>query len=154
MVGDGAMQMLGNNGVITIQKYWQEWEDPTLIIMVLDNRDLNQVTWEQRVMNGDPKFEASQNLPEFPYSRYAQMLGLGGVEISLPEDIGPGFEKAFKMRRPVIIDAHSDPDVPPLPPHITFKQAKGYMFSMFKGDPNELGIIKQSAKQLIGALGE
>ena len=152
MVGDGAMQMLGNNGVITISKYWQEWADPTLIILVLDNRDLNQVTWEQRVMNGDPKFEASQNLPEFPYSRYAQMLGLVGVEMNQPEDIGPGWEKAFAARRPVVIDAHSDPDVPPLPPHITLEQAKGYMFSMFKGDPNTLGILKQSAKQLIGAM--
>ncbi|MDQ6608193.1 MAG: thiamine pyrophosphate-requiring protein, partial [Bacteroidota bacterium] len=76
LVGDGAMQMLGINGLITISKYWKRWSNPRLIIVVLNNRDLNQVTWEQRIMEGDPKFEGSQNIPDFPFAEYAKILGL------------------------------------------------------------------------------
>ncbi|RQW78335.1 MAG: thiamine pyrophosphate-requiring protein [Geobacter sp.] len=151
LVGDGAMQMLGINGLITIAKYWKDWSDPRLIIMVLNNRDLNQVTWEQRVMNGDPKFSGSQDVPDFPYARYAEMLGLGGIELSSPDQIGATWDAALRAQRPVVIDAHCDPDVPPLPPHITLEQAKGYMFSIFKGDPNLAGIVKQSAKQMMAS---
>jgi pyruvate dehydrogenase (quinone) len=149
LVGDGAVQMLGVNGLISIAKYWREWSDPRLAILVLDNQDLNQVTWEQRVMNGDAKFPASQDLPAFPYARYAQMLGLEGIELRHPNEIGAAWDAALKAGKPVVIDAHCDPDVPPLPPHITFEQAKGYMFSIFKGDANLGGMVKQSARQMM-----
>ncbi|UFS72135.1 thiamine pyrophosphate-requiring protein [Geomonas sp. RF6] len=152
LVGDGAMQMLGINGLVTISKYWKSWSNPHLVILVLNNRDLNQVTWEQRVMNGDPKFSASQDLPPFPYAQYAQMLGLEGIELNDPAKIGAAWERALRADRPVVIDAHCDPDVPPLPPHITLEQAKGYMSSIFEGDPNVAGILKQSAKQMMSAL--
>ena len=151
-VGDGAMQMLGNAGLLTISKYWKEWSDPRLVVLVLHNNDLNQVTWEQRVLSGDPKFEASQNIPDFPYARYAETLGLRGIGVKHPEEIGPAWEKALSESRPVVIDALCDPDVPPLPPHITFEQAKGYMSSAIKGDPNLMGIAKQSAKQMMAGL--
>ena len=149
LVGDGAMQMLGNNGIITISKYWKRWSDPRLMIVVLNNRDLNQVTWEQRVMEGNPKFEASQDVPDFPYAEYAKMLGLDGIKIDKEEDIVPSLEYAFKLNRPVIIDVYTDPSVPPLPPHISFKQAKNFMFSMTKGDPDAWDMIKQSWKDVI-----
>lgn len=149
LVGDGAMQMLGNNGVITISKYWKRWSDPRLMIVVLNNRDLNQVTWEQRVMEGNPKFEASQDVPDFPYAEYAKMLGLDGIKIDKEEDIVPSLEYAFKLNRPVIIDVYTDPSVPPLPPHISFKQAKNFMFSMTKGDPDAWDMMKQSWKDVI-----
>ena len=148
-LGDGSMQMLGNDGVITISKYWKQWSDPRLIILVLDNCDLNQVTWEQRVMNADPKFESSQDLPAFPYARFAELAGLHGIEVDAPEQIGPAWDDALRSDRPVVIDAHCDPDVPPLPPHIKIEQAKGFMFSIFKGDPNSVGIVKESVKQML-----
>ena len=149
LVGDGAMQMLGNNGIITIAKYWKRWKDARLMIVVLNNRDLNQVTWEQRIMEGDPKFEGSQNVPDFPYADYAKMLGLDGIKIDKPEDIVPSLEHAFTLNRPVVIDVYTDPSVPPLPPHITFKQAKAFASSMVKGDPNTWDMIKQSWKDVI-----
>jgi pyruvate dehydrogenase (quinone) len=152
LVGDGAMQMLGNNGLISIAKYWKRWKDPRLVVLVLRNRDLNQVTWEQRVMNGDPKFSASQDIPDFAYGKYAELLGLGGITVEKPGQIASAWDKALHADRPVVIDAVCDPDVPPLPPHITFEQAKGYMSALFKGDPNEVGIIKQSAKQMLQSL--
>ncbi|MBT1071501.1 thiamine pyrophosphate-requiring protein [Pelotalea chapellei] len=152
MVGDGAMQMLGVNGLITISKYWKNWSNPSLVILVLNNLDLNMVTWEQRVMSGDPKFTGSQDLPQFPYARYADMLGLEGIELERPEQIGVVWSQALSAKRPVVIDAHCDPDVPPLPPHITFDQAKSFMFSLFKGDPNRAGVVRQSAKQVMSAL--
>ncbi len=147
-VGDGAMQMLGNAALLTIAKYWKKWSDPRLVVMVVHNNDLNQVTWEQRVMAGDPKFEGSQNIPDFAYARYAELIGLTGIEVSRPEEIGPAWDRAFAADRPVVIDALCDPDVPPLPPHITFEQAKGYISSILGGDPDLKGIAKQSFKQM------
>lgn len=149
MVGDGAMQMLGNLCLINIARFYVEWSDPRLIVLVLNNQDLNQVTWEQRVMAGDPKFSASQDIPAFNYAEYAKLLGLEGIEVTRPEEIRPAYQRALQAGRPVVIDAHCDPDVPPLPPHINFEQAKGYMSTLFQGDPNEKGIINQSAKQMM-----
>ncbi|HEX5520253.1 MAG TPA: thiamine pyrophosphate-requiring protein [Longimicrobiaceae bacterium] len=148
MVGDGAMQMNGLNELITIAKYWKEWSDPRLIVMVLRNDDLNEVTWEQRVFAGDPKFVASQSIPSFPYAEYARSLGLDGVVMSTPDEVAPGWETALSATRPCIVEAHADPNVPPLPPHISFKEAKELLTSMVRGDPDRVGIAQQAFKQM------
>jgi pyruvate dehydrogenase (quinone) len=148
-VGDGAMQMNGINVLVSISKYWREWQDPRLIVLVLDNGDLNQVTWEQRVMEGDPKFEASQTLPRFDYAEYARMLGFSALVMRDPDEVAPGWEQALAETRPVVIQAICDPEVPPLPPHITFEQARMYLRSMLRGDPNWKRMIGQSAKDLL-----
>lgn len=145
-VGDGAMQMNGTGELVTISKYWKQWKDPRLIILVLNNRDLNQVTWEQRVLSGDPKYEASQNLPEFPYAAHAEMLGLKGIRLDKPKAVVTAWQEALKADRPVVIDAHTDPEVPPLPPHITIKQARHFMGAMIHGDPERSQAIRQSFK--------
>lgn len=148
MAGDGAMQMNGINELITIGKYWQRWSNPHLIVMVLNNRDLNQVTWEQRAMEGDPKFAASQDVPDFPYAAYAELIGLHGLRVDRPEDLGNAWDYALTADRPVVLEAYTDPDVPPLPPHITFKQARAYTSAILHGDSDSAGIIKQSVKQI------
>ncbi|HEX5413886.1 MAG TPA: thiamine pyrophosphate-requiring protein [Terriglobia bacterium] len=148
LVGDGAMQMNGNGGLVTISKYWKEWSDPRLIVLVLHNNDLNQVTWEQRVMEGDPKFEASQDLPDFPFAHYAESLGLKGILVNSPKDLGRAWDEAFASDRPVVLEAITDPDVPPLPPHITLKQAKAFATTLWKGDPREGGIIRESFREM------
>ena len=117
LVGDGAMLMNGINGLITIAKYWKEWSDPRLIVMVLANHDLNQVTWEQRIMSGDPKFKPSQDVPDFPFASYADSLGLQGIRVDKPEQIASAWDEALAARRPVVIEAVTDPEVPTLPPH-------------------------------------
>lgn len=147
LVGDGAMQMLGMNEMITISKYWKQWSDPRLIVMVLNNRDLNQVTWEQRAMNGDPRYDASQDVPDFPYARYAEMLGLRGIRIDRPEQIGPAWDQALAADRPVLLEVYTDPNVPTLPPHISFEQAVAFSKALLKGDTDEVGIIRQTAKE-------
>ncbi|EIC31082.1 thiamine pyrophosphate-requiring protein [Methylomicrobium album] len=148
LVGDGAMQMLGMNELITIGKYWQRWSDPRLIVLVLNNRDLNQVTWEQRAMAGDPKFEASQDVPDFPYARFAELAGLQGIRVDRPDQLADAWERALGAERPVVLEATVDPDVPPLPPHITFKQAKAYASAILQGDPDSVDVIKASMKQI------
>jgi pyruvate dehydrogenase (quinone) len=148
MVGDGAMQMNGMNELITIGKYWQRWSNPNLVVMVLNNRDLNQVTWEQRAMEGDPKFSASQDVPNFPYASYAELIGLRGLRVDHPEKIGAAWDYAINADRPVVLEVITDPDVPPLPPHITFKQARAYTSAILHGDSDSPGIIKQSVKQI------
>jgi pyruvate dehydrogenase (quinone) len=146
LVGDGAMQMLGINGLITISKHWQEWSNPTLVVLVLNNRDLNQVTWEQRVLAGDPKFECSQDVPDFPYARYAEMLGLLGIRVERPEDVAAAWEQALAANRPVVIEALTDPNVATLPPHITIKQAKAFASALWEGDPERMGVVRQTIK--------
>jgi pyruvate dehydrogenase (quinone) len=148
MVGDGAMQMNGINGLVTAAKYWKRWRNPTLVFMVLNNGDLNQVTWEQRVMEGDPKYSASQNVPDFPYARYAEMLGLHGRRVERAEEVGPAWDEALAAGRPAVLEMVTDPNVPPLPPHITVKEAKAYLEALIKGDPDALAIVKESAKQM------
>jgi pyruvate dehydrogenase (quinone) len=150
LVGDGAMQMNGINELITIAKYRHQWSDQRLIVMVLNNRDLNQVTWEQRAMEGNPKFEGSQELPDFPYASYAELLGLKGIRVDSPEQVGPAWDEALAADRPVVFEAITDPEVPPLPPHITIEQAKALTSALMAGDPNAGQIIRQSFRQKVG----
>jgi len=116
---------------------------------VLNNQDLNQVTWEQRAMSGDPKFEGSQDLPDFPYARYAELLGLKGIRVDSPERIGPAWDEALSADRPVVYEAITDPEVPPLPPHITLEQAKALSSALLAGDEHARRIIKQSFRQKV-----
>ena len=149
LVGDGAMQMNGINELITIAKYRDRWPDQRLIVLVLNNRDLNQVTWEQRAMEGNPKFEGSQDLPDFPYARYAELLGLKGIRVDSPERVGPAWDEALAAGRPVVYEAVTDPEVPPLPPHITLEQAKALSSALIGGDPDAGRIVRQSFKQKV-----
>jgi pyruvate dehydrogenase (quinone) len=152
MVGDGAMQMNGLAELITVVKYWQRWSDPRLIVLVLHNDDLNQVTWEQRALEGDPRFDASQDIPDFPYARFAELIGLKGIRVDDPDDIGPAWDEALAADRPVVLEAITDPATPPLPPHITFEQAKHFAQSVLHGDSQRGGMIKQSVKQMVDEL--
>jgi pyruvate dehydrogenase (quinone) len=152
LTGDGAMQMNGLNACITVGKYWKEWSDPRWICLVLNNRDLNQVTWEQRIMTGDIKFEASQDLPDFPYARFAEECGLIGLRIDHPDQVADAWERALAADRPVVLEAVTDPDVPTLPPHITIEQAKNFATALLKGDPDEGGILKQAVKGMVDSL--
>jgi pyruvate dehydrogenase (quinone) len=146
LVGDGAMQMNGNGELVTIAKYWRRWSDPRLVVLVLHNNDLNQVTWEQRAMEGDPRYEASQQLPDFPYARYAELIGLRGIRVDDPEQLAGVWQEAFTADRPVVLEAVTDPEVPPLPPHITLEQATAMASALAHGDPSRAEIIKQAAK--------
>src|SRR5579862_1413696 len=147
--GDGAMQMTGINGLITIAKYWREWSDPRLVVLVLNNRDLNMVTWEERVYSGDSRFEDSQDVPEFSYAHYASDLGLVGIRVDRPDRVGPAWDEALSADRPVVIDAITDPNVPPLPPHVTAVQAKSFLMSILRGDPNRFAFLKQAASDVL-----
>src|SRR3954452_14822131 len=145
-MGDGAFQMLGVNALIDIARYQDRWSDPRLVICVLHNDDLNQVTWEQRVMTGDPKLDASQVLPDFPYADYARMLGLEGIRVDRPEDVGDAWDRALAAGRPALLEVVTDPEVPPLPPHVRFEQAKQFASSVLAGDPAAKEMVKESVK--------
>jgi pyruvate dehydrogenase (quinone) len=145
VLGDGAMQMLGINALVDLAKYADRWTGP-FAVCVLHNDDLNQVTWEQRVMAGDAKLEASQDLPDFPYARYAELIGLTGVRVDRPEDVGPGWDAVLAAGRPAVLEVVTDPDVPPLPPHIRLEQATGMAKAIWKGDPDRGGMVRQALK--------
>jgi pyruvate dehydrogenase (quinone) len=150
-VGDGAMQMNNMAELITIAKYRHQWANRTLIVAVLNNEDLNQVTWEQRVMEGNPKFSASQDIPNVPYHQFAEMIGLEGIYCDTPEAVGAVWDRALSANRPVVINFKTDPSVPPLPPHINLHQAKSFMFSL-AGDPDTASVIKESARQVMSKI--
>lgn len=132
LVGDGAMQMLGINELITIAHRWKDWGDPTLVVLVLNNGDLNLVTWEQRVMGGDPRFADSQWLPQFSYADYARLLGLEGIRVTSPDEVGPAWDRALSAGRPAVLEVVTDPEMPPLPPHVAMKQFGAYMAALRK----------------------
>ncbi|HEX8791872.1 MAG TPA: thiamine pyrophosphate-requiring protein, partial [Polyangiaceae bacterium] len=148
LVGDGAMQMNGMAELVTVAKYWKQWRDPRFVICVLNNRDLNQVTWEMRAMAGSAKFQASQDLPDVRYSKFAEMIGLRGIFVDAPERVGSAWDDALRADRPVVYEAYVDPEVPPLPPHITLEQARAFSSAVLEGDPERGRFIRQSIEQL------
>ena len=150
-MGDGAMQMNGLNVMITISKYWKQWSNPHFVVLVLNNRDLNQVTWEERVQLGEGKTESTQSIPDFPYHKYAELIGLKGIFVDSPEQVGAAWDEALSADRPVILEAYTDPNVPPLPPHITLKDAKNFMF-MMRNEPELGSVLKNSAKDLLASI--
>jgi pyruvate dehydrogenase (quinone) len=152
MVGDGAMQMNNMAELITVAKYWKRWADPRWICMVLNNEDLNQVTWEQRVMEGDPKFEASQEIPNVPFHRFAELIGLKGIYVDSAEGIASAWDEALAARQPVVLEVKTDPEVPPLPPHVTLQQARHFARTLMHGDPQERHIIADTAKQVMASV--
>ena len=152
LVGDGAMQMSNMAELITVAKYWREWDDPCWVICVFNNEDLNQVTWEQRVMEGDPKFDASQNIPNVPYHRFAEMIGLKGIYVDDPGKLGAAWDEALAAKRPVVLEVKTDPEVPPLPPHITLDQAKKLSLSLGQGDAHAGRAVVGAARQLLSAV--
>ena len=147
LVGDGAMQMNGMAELITAAKYHHRWADPRLIVLVLNNQDLNQVTWEQRAMEGDPRNPMTQRIPEVRYADYAKLIGLDGVRVEAPDRIDAAWDEAFSADRPFVIDAVVDPEVPPLPPHITLEQARAFMSAVRGGDSRRM--ITESFKQKV-----
>jgi pyruvate dehydrogenase (quinone) len=147
LVGDGAMQMNGMAELITAAKYHERWADRRLVVLVLNNRDLNQVTWEQRALEGDPKNPATQVIPDVRYADFARSIGLDGIRIESPDAIDAAWEEAFQADRPFVIDAVTDPEVPPLPPHITIEQARHFISALRSGDPQSRALITESFKQ-------
>ncbi|CAD7032337.1 thiamine pyrophosphate-requiring protein [Pseudorhizobium endolithicum] len=152
LVGDGAMQMNNMVELITVAKYWKSWSDPCFVICVFNNEDLNQVTWEQRVMQGDPKFDASQRIPAVPYHRFAELIGLGGIFIDDPKLVGEAWQAAISAGHPVVLEVKTDPEVPPLPPHIDFKQMKSMTQALWKGDPHGSRVVKGTARQVLNTI--
>jgi pyruvate dehydrogenase (quinone) len=152
LVGDGAMQMNNMAELITVAKYWRDWPDHRWIVCVFNNEDLNQVTWEQRIINGDPKFEASQQIPNVSYSRFAELIGLRGIYVDDPEMLQSAWQQALASDIPVVLEVKTDPEVPPLPPHITLQQAKNLSIALAKGDPDEVGVIKGAARQVLESI--
>jgi pyruvate dehydrogenase (quinone) len=150
-MGDGAMQMNGLNVMITISKYWKQWSNPHLVVLVLNNRDLNQVTWEERIQLGEGKTESTQSIPDFPYHKYAELLGLKGIFVDDPDKVGAAWDEALAADRPVILEAYTDPNVPPLPPHITLKDAAHFM-TMMGSEPELASVLKNSAKELLATV--
>jgi pyruvate dehydrogenase (quinone) len=152
LVGDGAMQMNNMAELITAQKYWKDWADPRLIVCVFNNEDLNEVTWEQRVMEGNPRFEATQSIPNFAYARFAEMLGFKGIYVDTPDALRSAWQQALASDRPVVLEVKTDPEVVPLPPHVTLKEARGFISSVLKGDAGSKHVIAETAAQVLNAI--
>jgi pyruvate dehydrogenase (quinone) len=144
--GDGAMQMNGLAELVTISRYWQDWSDPRLVVAVLHNNDLNQVTWELRAMGGTPRFVQSQALPDISYAGFATAIGLRGVTVTDPDDLGDAWADALAAERPSVLDVHCDPDVPPIPPHATLDQMTATAKALINGDASRWGVIKEGVK--------
>jgi pyruvate dehydrogenase (quinone) len=144
--GDGAMQMNGLAELLTIARYHREWQDPRLVVAVLHNNDLNQVTWELRAMGGTPSFIESQALPDTSYADFAASIGLGAITVTDPDRLEDAWREALSADRPFVLDVHCDPDVPPIPPHATLEQMTDMAQALIKGDTSRWGVIKEGLK--------
>ncbi|MFG1812429.1 thiamine pyrophosphate-requiring protein [Kribbella sp. NPDC049174] len=144
--GDGAMQMNGLAELITIKRYWQEWSDPRLVIAVLHNNDLNQVTWEMRSLQGAPKFPDSQTLPDVDYAAFARSVGLSAITIRDGDYLGMAWDSALASDRPMLLDVYCDPDVPPIPPHASWDEIQKLAKSLWRGDEDRWGVLKEGVK--------
>ena len=145
-VGDGAMQMIGNNALIDVAHYADRWENEQLVVLVLNNGDLNEVTWEQRAMAGDPRFETSQTLPAFPYAGYAELLGIKGMRVDSPEDVRSAWEEALGHPGPVLLEAVTDPNTPPMPPQLRMETVRNMARAFMKGDPAARDVMRQAIR--------
>lgn len=148
LVGDGAMQMNGLNMLITVAQHWKSWKDPRLVVLVLNNQQLSYVTWEQRAMEGDPKFASSQDLLDFPFARYAELLELEAIRVASPDALSAACERAFRTDRPLLIEAVTDPNVPPLPPELTSKQ-KAKLQQAFTQDDADVPSALRQVERLV-----
>jgi len=145
-VGDGAFQMNGMNELITIKRYEDRLSDGPFVFCVFNNQDLNQVTWEQRVLSGDPKYPGTQWIPSIPYSKYAELLGFKGIYCEDGEQVGDAWDEALSAGGPCVLEVKVDPEIPPLPPHITRMQAEKMAKAMVKGDPERVGVMEKSLR--------
>ena len=146
ITGDGAMQMNGMAELLTIARYAERWSDPRLVVAVLHNNDLNQVTWELRAMGGAPKFTESQVLPDVSYADFARGLGLEAITVRSPDELGPAWDRVLAADRPAVLDVICDPEVPPIPPHATWEQIESATQALLKGDPNAVHLVVQGLK--------
>lgn len=135
------------NELITICKYYKEWADPRLIVIVLNNQDLNMVTWEQRMLACEPKYEDSQDIPDVNFAAFAESLGLIGIRIHAPEQIQIALNTILNSDRPAVLDVMCDPNTPIIPPHIDKEMLMKFSKAMLKGDPESFSIIRQVIKQ-------
>ncbi len=152
LVGDGAMQMNNMAELITVAKYRHRWSNKTFVCCVFNNEDLNQVTWEQRVMEGNPKFEASQTIPNVAYHKFAELIGLKGIYVDDPARMGEAWDEALASPVPVVLEVKTDPEVPPLPPFFTFDQVKAFMSMLGKGDSRERHLLVDTARQMLSSV--
>jgi pyruvate dehydrogenase (quinone) len=146
LVGDGSFQMNGMNELITVAKYRDRWSDQRLVVCVFNNQDLNQVTWEQRVLAGDPMYPPTQRIPDFPAARYAELLGLHGIRVERPELLAAAWDEVLSAGAPAVLEVVVDPEIPPLPPHITGEQMQKLAKAMVKGDPEAVGVMEKSLR--------
>jgi pyruvate dehydrogenase (quinone) len=143
-VGDGAMQMTGIGALIDVAHYADRWENRQLIVLVLNNGDLNEVTWEQRAMAGDPRYEASQALPPFRFAEYAELLGLKGIRVDASDQVAPAWQEALAHPGPVVYEAITDPNMPPLPPQLRFETLRNMTRAFLKGDEATRDILRHT----------
>ncbi len=146
LVGDGAMQMNGMAELITAARYAERWSDRRLVVCVFHNNDLNQVTWELRAMGGAPKFEESQVLPDVDYAAFARSIGLRAANVDRPDQLGEAWDMALGADGPVVLDVRCDPEVPPIPPHATFEQAKSMAEAILRGDPEAWHVLVEGVR--------
>ena len=152
LVGDGAMQMNNMAELITVAKYYKTWTTPTWICCVWNNEDLNQVTWEQRIMEGFPRYDATQSLPNVPYHKFAELIGLKGIYVDDPDQLSAAWDQALASPVPVVLEVKTDREIPPLPPHITLEQAKKFMSTFQQGDSDNAGMIRGAMSQVLASV--
>jgi pyruvate dehydrogenase (quinone) len=133
-VGDGGFSMLMAEFVTAVR-----YRLPIKIIIVKNN-SLGQIRWEQMVFLGNPEYEC--DLTPIHFADFARACGGAGFTIDDPNLCGEILDRALRTPGPAIIEAIVDPNEPPLPPHVTAKQAAHFAESLARGTPGRRKIVQ------------
>ena len=151
-LGDGAMEMLGVNALIDVARYRDRWSDPRLVVCVLDDRDLNMVTWEQRTTSGDPRLPDSQDVPPFDHAGFARLLGLEGVLVEDPDKLGDAWDHVLSCGRPAVLQVRTDPEIAPLPPHVDASMARKLGRAVLRRDEGGRSMVRKALRDQLLAM--
>jgi pyruvate dehydrogenase (quinone) len=91
-------------------------------------------------------YPPTQRIPDFPAARYAELLGLHGIRVERPELLAAAWDEVLTAGAPAVLEVVVDPEIPPLPPHITGEQMQKMAKAMVKGDPEAVGVMEKSLR--------
>jgi pyruvate dehydrogenase (quinone)/pyruvate oxidase len=144
-VGDGGYAMLMAETLTAIR------HDLPIKVFINNNGEYGQILWEQMVL-GFPEFGV-RHRGIADYASFAQANGALGVRVDKAADVEGAVVQAFAHHGPAVVDVVTNPDEPPMPPKVTYEQAKGFATAFLKGQPHKATIASTLFRDRIAEFG-
>lgn len=118
ITGDGSFHM-NLNELVTMKSY-----NLPVVVVVMNNSVLGMVRQWQKLFYGG-RFSQTDPHRATDFVKLANAFGVDGMRITKKEEIKPVLEKAFALKKPVVVDCAISPDVnvlPMIPPGKTINE--------------------------------